>query len=105
MKPDIIQLNLSKHCIKTELKRLYNETLSILVGSAAPDPYLEKRYQNLVAALENLDFQKLRGENPQLAGGSQNIKIELVFSEKGNISILIDGDKVEMDAERLCKSK
>ena len=99
MKPDIIQLNLSKHCIETELKRLYNQAFNRLIRAVEPDPGIEKRFQNMVTALEKLDFQKLRGKHPELSGCRENTTIELIVSGENDISIRIGGETICLQPE------
>jgi len=94
MKPDIIQLDLSKHCIETELKRLYNQIFNRLIHAAEPEPGLEKRFKNIVTVLEKLDFQTLRGRYPELAGCRKNINIELIIAGESDIALRINGEKI-----------
>jgi hypothetical protein len=94
MKPDIFQLDLSTHCIETELKRLYNQILNRLIQAADPEPGLEKQFKHLVTVLEKLDFQKLRGRYPELAGFRENINIELIVAGESDITLLINGEKI-----------
>lgn len=64
-----ILLNLSKHCIETEAKRLYEE--SIKQYFKAPDserPELEEKIEGLRNFLEYTDFNHLRSSHPHLAG-------------------------------------
>ena len=54
-----IKLNLSQHCIETEIKLLYNQ--SVLKYFKANDKnQLEKQMKILQHALKTLDFKKLR---------------------------------------------
>ena len=96
MKPDIIQLNLSKHCIETELKRLYNQAFNSLIHAAEPDPGLERRFQNLVTVLETLDFQKLRGKHPELAGFKAGTTVKLVVNGENDIFMRIGGETISL---------
>ncbi|MBW2250191.1 MAG: hypothetical protein JRF60_06080, partial [Deltaproteobacteria bacterium] len=52
-----IKLNLSRHCIETETKRLYNQ--SVLKYFKADDKdRIEKQIETLQNALQTLDFGK-----------------------------------------------
>jgi len=84
-----IKLNLSQHCIETETKLLYNQ--SVLKYFKANDKQkLEKQMKILQHALKTLDFKKLRSTYPELAGHS-NDDVELSISENDQIIILING--------------
>lgn len=64
-----IPLNISKHCIETESKRIYEE--SIKQYFKAPDserPELEEKIEGLRNFLEYSDFNHLRSSHPVLAG-------------------------------------
>jgi hypothetical protein len=65
----IIHLDLSKHCIETEAKRIYEESLRRYFS--APDsekPELEEKIEGLKNFLEYSDFRQLRSSHPVLAG-------------------------------------
>ena len=66
-----IHLNLSKHCIQTELKRRHNRAVSEYFR-APPEaqPRLEALIETLRLALDKLDFSQLRARFPVLSGGS-----------------------------------
>lgn len=65
-----ITLDLSQHCIQTELKRLYNKSINSYFKAAPADkPELEQLIEGLRRALETVDFGKLRTAYPALAGG------------------------------------
>ncbi|OQW99308.1 MAG: hypothetical protein BWK74_02505 [Desulfobacteraceae bacterium A6] len=64
-----ILLDLSKHCIETEAKRIYEESLKLYFK--APDskrPGLEEKIEGLRNFLEHSDFNHLRSSNPVFAG-------------------------------------
>jgi len=64
-----ILLDLSKHCIETESKRIYEE--SLMQYFKAPDskrPELEEKIEGLRNFLEYSDFRQLRSSHPALAG-------------------------------------
>jgi hypothetical protein len=64
-----ILLDLSKHCIETEAKRVYEASLTEYFK--APDskqPELEEKIEGLRNFLEYSDFNHLRSSNPVLAG-------------------------------------
>lgn len=65
-----IPLNLSKHCIETEIKRLYTKALSDYFKSKIKNHELEQTLSMVQQALETFDFRMLRSQYPALAGGT-----------------------------------
>lgn len=88
-----IQLDLSDHCIETELKRQYNRLVSKYF-KAVPEErdLLEPKLEMLRIALETLDFGWLRARCRLLCGAAAPHKITL-SREGGNFWILIDDRK------------
>jgi len=64
-----IKLDLQAHCIKTEIKKLYNHRVSVSLKQGLTDE-LEREIEGLKTALETFDFGKLRSHHRQLAGGA-----------------------------------
>ncbi len=96
MKGDgIVKLDLSKHCIETEIRRLYNRRLSDYIKLKRGDGQLETDIEMLKAALESLDFPKLRSGYRELAGHKGNSAIELAVKGDGRVAIIIDGAEIE----------
>jgi hypothetical protein len=65
-----IPLDLRRHCIETEIRRQYRRALEAALRSASPPPHLEAHLELLVAALEALDFPRLRSAHRVLAGSA-----------------------------------
>jgi len=64
-----ILLNLSKHCIETEAKRIYEESLmQYFKVSDSKRPELEEKIEGLKNFLEYSDFNHLRSSHPALSG-------------------------------------
>jgi hypothetical protein len=63
-----IKLNLSRHCIETEIKKRYNRSLSEYFSSDKDKDRLEEEIELLKTALEHFDFRRLRSKYPELAG-------------------------------------
>lgn len=91
-KNQMFRLNLSKHCIETELKRQYNHAISnYFKAQEGQKPFLESSIEILHQALENLNFASLRSQFPELAGGfHQPITLsrsqgDLVITTKNNV--------------------
>ncbi|MCB9481462.1 MAG: hypothetical protein H6680_06550 [Desulfobacteraceae bacterium] len=85
-----INLDLSKHCIKTEIKKQYEKKLSLCLKNKA-DEETEDMVEILREILETKDLAALRGKYRELSGKSDK-KAEL-FIEEDEIYVLIDGSK------------
>ncbi|MFO8047829.1 MAG: hypothetical protein R6U29_02250 [Desulfosudaceae bacterium] len=79
-------LNLSQHCIQTEIKSIYKRLLSDCLKSSAIDVETETKIELLVHALETFDFAGLRAEYPELAGGTE-AEVALIREDNGRILI------------------
>lgn len=64
-----IQLNLSKYCVETEIRRQYHLAVAKYFRSAADKSDLEKKIELLKRSLEHFDFSALRNRYPELSGG------------------------------------
>ncbi|MDY6830487.1 MAG: hypothetical protein SWC96_01355 [Thermodesulfobacteriota bacterium] len=86
-----IPLDLSKHCIQTETKRVYNRLLSTcLKPGTGPDTLAEQKLELLQQALETWDFAALRAAYPELAGGRE-AAVVLVTGPAGRLRISLNG--------------
>ena len=88
-----IILDLSNHCIETELKKRYNQSISEYFRNKSSDKNLERRIENLKTALMTLDFGRLRKEFPVLAG-HHNVKVILSFDSENNTAIMVNGKPI-----------
>jgi len=87
-----IKLNLSRHCIETETKRLYNQ--SVLKYFKADDKdHIEKQIVILQHALQTLDFGKLRSTYPEFTGHC-NDQVELSVNNQNQIIVHINGKEI-----------
>ncbi|MGD8833794.1 MAG: hypothetical protein PVJ84_20110 [Desulfobacteraceae bacterium] len=89
-----LQLDLSAHCIETELNRRYNRAiLKYFKAGSEEQKRLEPIIDMFRLALETFDFAKLRARYPALSGGAhQNIGI----SCKGkHLFITIDNTTID----------
>ena len=89
-----IKLNLKKHCIETETKRLYNLCVSQYFKPHADREHLEKKIETLQSALEWFDFAHLRSAYPELAGHNDD-DIALATNEQNKAVIVINGKKID----------
>ena len=90
-----IDLNLKKHCIETETKRLYNQSVLRYFDSDADRTGLEKRIEILEHALKTLDFSRLRSTYPALSGDHDG-EVSYAVDDRGRAAIVIDGNPVEL---------
>ena len=85
-----IPLDLSRHCIETEVKRRFNCTLSDYFKEKGNRAEMEKEMELLRAALANFDFSYLRSCHKDLVGNS-TARIELI-NNGGDLPVLtVDG--------------
>ena len=88
-----VQLDLSAHCIETEIKKGYNLAISAYFKAGLEEQQrLEPIIDMLRSALESFDFAKLRTRYPELAGGADhNVRL---FLENKRVSIAIDNTTI-----------
>ncbi|MBA3028391.1 MAG: hypothetical protein FP816_06195 [Desulfobacteraceae bacterium] len=86
-----IFLDLSNHCIETELKAKHNRLISQYLKFKKPNEGFEEQIESLQRALENLDFGMLRTQFPDLAGNTEK-KIELHITPGGELLIYANSD-------------
>lgn len=78
-----IPLDLSRHCIQTELRRQHNRAVSQYFRAGPAERLrLEPLVEALGKALETLDFAQLRTRYPALSGGS-DMEVRLSFTAAG----------------------
>lgn len=88
-----LRLDLSNHCIETEIKRRYNLEISAYFKAGLEEQQrLELIIDMLRLALESFDFARLRARHPELAGGANHNV--LIFMKNKQISIAIDNTTV-----------
>ncbi len=85
-----IKLNLKKHCVETELKRLYNRSLSQYFKPGSNQKQIEKITAIIKTVLENSNISNLRSKYPELSGNSE-ADIVLTTDRQDQIVILING--------------
>lgn len=89
-----INLNLSRHCIETAIRRRYNRCLSRSFKTGTLDKDLECEINLLKTALELLDFSYLRSTWPELAGHGKAM-VTLRWDRRNRIGILVNGYPIE----------
>ncbi|QTA93083.1 hypothetical protein [Desulfonema magnum] len=89
-----ISINLSKHCIETEAKKLYNRCLSQYFRADADLERLEQKIDILKTILEEFDFPRLRSRYPELAG-DREAEVFISKNNENQIVIIIDGKETK----------
>ena len=85
-----IKLNLKKHCVETELKRLYNRSLSQYFKPGSNQKQIEKIIDVIKTVLENSNISDLRSKYPELSGNSE-ANILLTTDRQDQVVISING--------------
>ena len=88
-----INLNLSRHCIETEVKRLYNKCITQYFKHDTDKKQLEKHIKVLKELLENCNFAKLRSVYPEL-GGHCKAEVTLHSENQDDIVIICNDKKI-----------
>lgn len=89
-----IPLDLSKHCIHTELKKLYSKSIGKCFRESVEPDEMEDRIEMLREALEELDFGGLRSKYRELCGGDPTSRVSLVKDPSGRICIKLNGTDI-----------
>ncbi|WP_027358469.1 hypothetical protein [Desulforegula conservatrix] len=89
-----IPLDLSKHCIHTEIKKLYSKSIGKCFRENIEIDEMEDRIEMLREALETLDFGGLRSEYTELGGGDSISRVSLYKNPAGMISIKLNGSDI-----------
>jgi hypothetical protein len=89
-----ICLDLSKHCIETELRRQHERAISAYFKAGQDE---KRQSENIIElaglALETLDFSHLRSQYPALAGGTDQ-RVALSKDDE-KLAIAIEGKKID----------
>lgn len=90
-----VRLNLEKHCIKTEIKKVYEKNLSLcLKGKGFKET--EELVENLKSVMENNNLVALRGIYKELLG-KNNDKIVLVLEDNSRCILINDNIRVDLN--------
>jgi hypothetical protein len=89
-----IRLDLSRHCIETEIKKQYNKAVAAYFKAGMAEKHrLEATIEMIRRALETMNFSHLRTQYPPLAGGTdRNI---ILSCENEDLTLTIDGKKLK----------
>ena len=84
-----LKLDLSRHCIETEVRRLHERCIRDYFKQPADRSRLEAAIDLLLEALETFDFPALRACHPAMAGQTEH-RAALDRDPQGNLRILVD---------------
>jgi len=87
--PFNIPLDLSRHCLETEIKRIHNRAVSAYFNSINGKESIEQTIELTRYALESIDFGKMRAQYPPLAGNTDLPAALAIDSDI--VTILLDG--------------
>ena len=90
-----ISLNLTHHCVQTEIKRQYNQLISCYFKLKKTEDITqsEAAIHVLKTALESLDFGWLRAAYPELRGGGKD-EVFLVAGSDETLFFIINGRRI-----------
>lgn len=90
-----IKLNLSRHCVETELKRLYNRSVANYFKGGKDRQPLEKQIEILKSILERSDFPRLRRICPELSGHC-DADVVLIVQPQEKIVIRVNDKAIDL---------
>jgi hypothetical protein len=90
-----ISLNLKHHCVQTEIKRQYNQSISKYFKLKTTEDITrsEAAIHLLKTALESLNFGALRSTYSELRGGGED-DVFLAAGTDGELYFIINGKKI-----------
>ncbi|WP_300674773.1 hypothetical protein [Desulfoluna sp.] len=94
-----IELDLSRHCIATEVKRLHNRRVSDYFKGRGEKAALEAEIALLARALSELDLPSLRGFHRLLAGG-EAVAVVLSGAEEAPLALTLAGEPLDLEGYR-----
>lgn len=92
-----IELDLSRHCIETAIRRRYNVAISLYFKATADQDTLEAEIDLLRRALLVFDFHRLRSHWPDL-GGHVACEVRLMDDENGDPLLRLAGTRIKPPA-------
>jgi hypothetical protein len=99
-----IHLDLRRHCIETEIKKLHDSAVGAYFKAGADKPALEARIELLKLALEAFDFPALRSRYPELCGGSSSAAL-LFLNPQGNPQLRLGSALIGTAPETRARAK
>ena len=87
-----IPLDLTRHCIETESKKIHNRLIQSYFKSENEKESLELAIDAIKLFLEQVDFSKLRFDYPDLAGST--IDASLIIKSTQSIVIQLDNRRI-----------
>ena len=91
-----ITLDLSRHCVETEAKKLLEDGVRLYFKASETErTKLEERIEGLKVFLEQTDFGRLRRSDPILAG-LESGKVSLHILSEGDFLLEFGGKTVQV---------
>jgi hypothetical protein len=90
----IINLNLERHCIETEIRQLHHQSMVAYFKNPSERNHLSMIIESLDQAIANWDFSALRSTYHELAGHVE-IPVQLIADDTGEVALRIDGRKIQ----------
>lgn len=81
-RPGVVVLDVSDHCVETEAKARYRAQVDALLAKEEASAEEEEAVEVLEHFLRTADFRALRGDHPELAGGTRGTV--LLWREDGH---------------------
>lgn len=91
-----IELDMSRHCIATEVKRCHNRRISDYFKGRGDKGAIEAEITLLTRALDELNLPALRGAHRLLAGGEE-ARVVLSGSGEGPLTITLEGEPIDLE--------
>lgn len=90
-----ISFDLSKHCVQTEAKKIYEDCLrNYFKLDESQQGQMEEKIEALKDFLEQIDFGNLRSANPVLAGGQEKGAALLQVTGSGEFVVEVEGQAI-----------
>ena len=92
--PIDIPLDLRRHCIETEARKLYNRKVGQYFKAHTGRRQLAAEIELLKTVLETFDFSRLRSTYPALAGQSE-CSVTIKLAKPNQLAIMLDGERID----------
>ncbi len=91
-----IELDLSRCCIETAIKKAYNQRITLALKTSFLEEDAESEIEALKYTLEYFDFSRIRSRFPELIGGSR-VSCYLVHHLSKQPTIEINNEPIDSD--------
>ncbi len=97
-----IELDLSRHCIETAIKKAYNKRITLALKASFLEEDAESEIEVLKCTLECFDFPRIRSRFPELIGGS---RVSCYLVQHSSKQPRIEINKEPIDSDKLWKKR